>query len=206
MSQQNVIGDIPLIRPRPCAYLGKNYYLYDNFADLIYNNRVGVAANGFRYQDWTVDSGTWTAANGDLRETSMGDARIIHTPSSQAYGTWEFDAKLGSVAATHWYKVYFLYVDANNSYRFFYFHTGERRLIRRVATVDTVVINADIAADTANHAVKITRVGPNWELFWDDVSVGTANAAELTTSNQFRLDVRNTTVSHQFDNIRVYPW
>jgi len=54
MSQVNALISRPLIRPIPCSHLVHLHKFYDNFADGVAAGRHGVAANGFRYAEWTV--------------------------------------------------------------------------------------------------------------------------------------------------------
>jgi len=209
MSQDNTLISIPTIRPRPCAYLGRNYYLYDNFADLIYNNRVGVAANGFRYQDWTAQTGTWTAANGDIRKTAnAATGQYLSIPSDFTVGTWEFDFQ--NVAATdETYFVFMLNETTPTVTADGYFLATNRGgannfdLWRILNNAYLEVIAGVWVADALPHTAKVTRdrLG-NFEIFLDGVSKGVGADATLTEAGYIVLWHRE--INTPMDNIKVY--
>jgi len=205
MSQQNVLIDRPLIRPRPVAYLGKNYYLYDNFADGKYENRVGVAANGFRYQEWTVQSGTtWDASAGYLTQTEAQKENVIETPSTKNTGTWEAKVKLGANVSTY-DAVKFRFMHDGTSGNDAQYHGASPDL--RLVTGATVLINPTVAIDTNEHTVKVTRDSSgNFELFWDGVSQGTGTNTEVTTSTRMEVNCNcdGSAAPSRIDNIKAY--
>jgi len=208
MSQQNVVIDRPLIRPRPVAYLGKNYYLYDNFADGLYNNRVGVAANGFRYQDWTVTSGTWSIVAGELKQTFGGGA-IITTPLTTVGTTYEFKHRIEG-AGDRGSNFHIMYVDATHYY---YVKdivgnggvTSHLELVKNIGAGEVIMIATDRAIDTNTHTIKVTRdaVG-NFELFFDGASKGTATDNNVTTCALIRIESQWFGQPFYHDDIKVY--
>jgi len=209
MNQQNVLIDRPLIRPRPCAYLGKNYYFYDNFADGKYDNRVGVAANGFRYQEWTVVTGTWNAANGYLEKTAtVGINEYIYTPSTFDVGTWEMNARDTHLAAVTW-ECYIMNNEtsktatSDGNYVELYPNTNLFRLNRWVDNVHTVIITSAIVGDSADHDLKATRdAASNFEIFYDGVSHGTALDNTVTASSY--LVIQNRSLSGRLNELKVH--
>jgi len=206
MSQQNVVIDRPLIRPRPCAYLGKNYVLYDNWADNIYTNRVGCAANGFRYQDWSVISGTWNATSGYLEKTSLlaGD-EDIGTPCTRAHGTWEVDFKLGNIANNHQARPKPIWIDALNYYEVRFNNDGNVFMMRWIAGGSVQLIAAAWVPDTNVHTIKLTRDSANrFDLYLDDVNLGNAVDATFTTSVSCVLGAYITATAIRFDDLKVY--
>jgi len=209
MSQANTLIKRPLIRPRPVAYLGKNYFLYDNFADLIYTARKGVAANGFRYQDWTVGSGTWTAASGWLTKTAPGDEwEDIYIPSRQAYGTWEYIFKLVAASDVHGVLLYFISNETGwsasiDGYGVSIIGNNTLYISRVTNGVGTPIINPGWVADAGAHTIKVTRdAAGNFELFFDGASVGTALDNTYTTSLYMFLRLYNSV--DYIDNLEVY--
>jgi len=209
MSQDNALINKPFIRPTPCSHLFKNYVLYDNFADLIYNNRKGVAGCGFRYQDWTVQAGTWTAASGYLEKTADTVNQDISTPCRQAYGVWEYRFRLGAAGlydcitgiinsgtSTSTGDGYLVQVSAAAD-------PGLFRLVRRDAGVTTIIINTTWAIDTAWHDLKVTRSAANrFDFYLDGVNKGNVIDATHTTSSYFVQDFYN--INCYFDDLKVY--
>lgn len=209
MSQQNVVIDRPLIRPRPVAYLGKNYYLYDNFADLIYTNRVGCAANGFRYQDWTVQTGTWTAAAGYLNKTATDNTlEYISMPSRWTVGTWECDFKMAATDRS----MYFVFMCNETTltvtadgYMITVHRGGANNLdIWEINNnVWTEIVAGAWVSDTNWHTASATRdAAGNFELFLDGASLGTGSDVTTTDSLYVICAMRGT--SDLFDNMGVY--
>jgi len=210
VSQDNALISKPLIRPTPCSHLFRNYVLYDNWADLIYNNRVGVAANGFRYQDWTVVSGTWTAAAGYLSSNGAGATnQFITTPCRQTVGTWEATVRIMAFDALNaGVRFHMLYTNVNNSYAAqLYAHpvtpTVDLYLINGGAW--SAIISAAWVRDNAPHVLKVTRdAAGNFELFLDGVSQGVANDVTHTTSTSVACSTYDGAVERRWDDIKVY--
>jgi len=213
VSQQNAVIDRPFIRPRPCAYLGKNYYLYDNFADNKYENRVGVAANGFRYQDWTVQTGTWTAANGYLEKTAvLNTDQYISIPSTHNVGTWSIRARSTEQVGNAYSRLFFMNNEPSQSATSdgYYVHLSWEldphhfQLAKAVNNVHTLLIDPpDVAYDAGWHEHKITRdAAGNFELFYDGVSTGVVNDGAVTTSDYIVIMGRR--LLQNYDDLKVH--
>ena len=187
-------------------------FYFDNFSD---NN---YTAN----PTWTVQNGDWTIANlsGNywLEGDNVATTDIISSPSTQAYGIWEFKYSF-DVATNNEYVRYFLMMSADNSnpsganadgYYVWVdggITAGARLQLRRLDNgAPTTLITSDWTPGTAWHTVRITRNASNtFELFFDNVSMGTFTDNTYTTSAY--TGIWNTGVvawdNHKIDDILI---
>lgn len=183
---------------------------YDDFQDNNYTSNP----------TWTVQSGGWTidnlSGNYWLEGTDAAATEILSSPSTQAYGIWGFKYSF-DVATNNEYVRYFLMMSADNAnpsganadgYYVWVdggITAGARLQLRRLDNgVPTTLITTDWTPGTAWHTVRITRNASNiFELFYDNVSKGTATDNTYTTSAYTGIwnTGVNTNDNHKIDDI-----
>jgi len=186
----------------------------DDFGDNVYTGRNRFVAGilcpyaNFRLV-WTPILGTWSASNGYLEKTIDTANDWIQTPSSVAYGTWQYKMILGATSATHLFQ-FWPCMTTSGSLKYGYYITITYESVKcdfrsYTAAGDALVIDNGWTPDANPHTVKLTRNSANsFELFLDGVSKGTGTNSDFTTSSYMGVRYRNDSVANRFDNLEVY--
>lgn len=189
------------------------------FIWLIYGNYSAISAssiaNTFLFgddfddndiSDWVTVSGSPAVSNGMISVGANVEFEISK-PSDIIEGIWEFDYQYPNGAPTsNAIRLLTQWVSAGNYY---YLdrasHVTRRRFGRFVSSSELELITSSLAFDTNWHTLKLRRDSSgNFELFEDDVSLGTITDTSHTTSNELRLKSQG--ANHpglNVDNIRV---
>ena len=156
--------------------------------------------------DWVTVSGS-PAVSGGMISVGANVEFEISKPSDIIEGIWEFDYQYPNGAPTsNSIQLLTQWVSAGNYY---YLdrasHVTRRRFGRFVSSSESELIVSSLAFDTNWHTLKLRRDSSgNFELFEDDVSLGTITDTSHTTSNALRL--KSAGANHpglNVDNIRV---
>jgi len=167
---------------------------------------------------WTSAAGGWQIYSSGSVQYLRGDNNAtvdrIYTPSTQAYGTWNFDYQFQTTSGTSNQIVRF-FVTANNNtttasgYYVFIDGSGVFQLRRLDAGTPATLINATWNPNLQWRTVKVVRNFNNiFELYLDGVLKGTS-AADATYTTSSLIGVWNTgnsaTDNHYIDNISCSP-
>jgi hypothetical protein len=189
-----------------------SYLLFDDFADALSTIDSGASAYPGRnsghpgYPDWTVNSGTWSAANGYLEKTAtQGTEQYIYTSYSGTSDdiVLEYQFKrYANNANAHGLQL----VNTTSGKRYYLWITNdglECDLRKYDGTSHSTIINGTWTADDNWHNVRVERkTGGDFELFFDNTSVGTVSGDTTeTTFDQIR--VQNEALN-SIDNLRIY--
>ena len=155
---------------------------------------------------WVTISGS-PAVSGGMISVGANVEFEISKPSDIIEGIWEFDYQYPNGAPTsNAIRLLTQWVSAGNYY---YLdrasHVTRRRFGRFVSSSELELITSSLAFDTDWHTLKLRRDSSgNFELFEDDVSLGTIADTSHITSNELRL--KSAGANHpglNVDNIRV---
>ncbi|MCK5641967.1 MAG: right-handed parallel beta-helix repeat-containing protein, partial [Gammaproteobacteria bacterium] len=133
--------------------------VYDYFADGNYNSDPV----------WTVSAGSWTVTSGYLR-TTTGLTSKIYTPSTQAYGLWEWKMNM-SEKQEFWLtnNNQNMWMSTGQGY-LIYLYGGETRLAKSTGSTSSVLANISTVNDGNWSYFKVLRdTGGNFKVYKDDV-------------------------------------
>ena len=164
---------------------------------------------------WTVSSGGWQIYNISSTQYLYGDnaatVDIITTPSTQAYGTWNFDFSLQTTASTVSQVVRFFVtasstgLSTTNGYYVFIDGGGNLFFRKLTAGTATTLITSTWTANTSWHTVKVIRDFDNtFKLYLDGVLKGTSAADNSFTTSSFMGAWNSGAIAsdnHRLDNI-----
>ncbi|PIN85473.1 MAG: hypothetical protein COV47_01930 [Candidatus Diapherotrites archaeon CG11_big_fil_rev_8_21_14_0_20_37_9] len=165
----------------------------DDFSDMDYTNSPA----------WNVESGTWSAANGNLDYNQAGTDGKIYTSLpinlNEAYTTWNFAINrhgtgnifviVAGTGETHNMNTepgYDLYIDASSGKPYFRYHDGIGNNVNLITGQ-----NGDVP-DSVETEIMLTRTpSGTWEMFLNNNSRGTENHTLMTNMNELWLDFRS---------------
>jgi uncharacterized protein (TIGR02145 family) len=168
---------------------------------------------------WSVTSGGWQIYNISSTQYLYGDntatVDVITTPSTQAYGTWNFDYSLQTTASTTSQVLRFFVTASStaltttNGYYVFVDGGGNLFLRKLTAGTATTLISSTWTANTSWHTVKVIRDFDNtFKLYLDGVLKGTSAADNSFTTSNY-MGAWNTGAfasdNHRLDNISTIP-
>ena len=172
-----------------------------------WNESVANVTGGFlENTDWRVSTGTWTIEQSDGfdKEIENGGSGLLYRPTSQQYGTWEFDLYKGTTNTQPYVTFISDRVDANFQplgYQLVV-SSAETLFLRRVnagGAISIVTGDAGVFPIGQWVSLKITRTTSGlWELFQDGVSVGTGTDNVYTTGPFCVLDFATTDAIRNF--------
>lgn len=184
--------------------LGGTKITYDTFSDLDYTTNPV----------WTAVSGTWSAANGYLEASNIGENKIS-TPTtfspSNSY-CWESRFKFESLTGTAWNRWYLMvnYPDPSpytgtNGYFYELGGTGQFKLNRQDGSSIASIISTSWSQSIAWRTSKACRE-PNglWSIYVDGVLKGTVTDTTYTTSNYVAFRDAANTVSENVYHDDIY--
>ncbi|MEN9303538.1 MAG: hypothetical protein RL264_1967, partial [Bacteroidota bacterium] len=170
---------------------------------------------------WTPQAGGFVSSSNFLKGNSSVTDDIISTPSTQVYGTWNFDYRFHTTAYTNsgdQFIAFFISstnagLQSGNGYYVYVESSGQLRLTRRNGNSSpTVVINSSISGtnelNTNWHTIKVIRgFSGQFELYFDGVLKGTGTDNTYTTSTHLGPWIVGRFVSdnHEVDNISCSP-
>lgn len=168
---------------------------------------------------WTSTAGGWQIYNISSTQYLYGDnaatTDVITTPSTQAYGTWDFDFSFQTTASTTAQVIRFFVTASSTGLQttngYYVFADGGGNFFLRKLTAGTAsnLISSTWTPNTAWHTVKVIREFDNtFKLYLDGVLKGTSAADNSFTTSSF-LGLWNTGAfasdNHRVDNISCTP-
>jgi len=172
---------------------GENYLVYQTGEDWEVTS-IAVSSGEISNSKWEVTSGSWNVVdspNGKkhLSCSTSGIASLLDVNvKAEPYGTWEIDMNKNGEESVM--DVYLIRQDDNNGY-ILRFDTDETiALVELVAGVPTDLITTTAQSVATWYTVKLTRKPDGeFELFLDDVSIGTATDTTVTVASTILLDM-----------------
>ncbi|MDK2907944.1 MAG: hypothetical protein PWQ87_402, partial [Candidatus Woesearchaeota archaeon] len=169
--------------------------LYDDFNDGDYTSNP----------TWTVTAGSWEVSNGYLRTT--GSQSKIYTPSTQAYGIWEWDMKQ-TEKQEFWLtnNNQNMYMSAGQGYLIYFY--GGRIYFKRSTGSTTYELGSVPNTNDGSwaHFKVIRHPNGNFKVYKNDVLIFDVTDNTYTTSSytgMFAWDV--SAGNGGYDNIRLTP-
>lgn len=151
----------------------------------------------------TLPTYNWSSANGtptikDFQMTFGADNDAVEASYTGTLAQFDATVVMPDVTASSGVLGLFIYSDgatgasfpANALWIEYYAWTGGNVILKkRVASSDTVLVNAGGYATTAGTEVDltVTKSGSDYEFFIDDVSIGTASDAFSVTESEARI-------------------
>ncbi len=162
---------------------------------------------------WTSELGGWQVSSGYLRGDNTVTVDKIRTPSTQVYGTWNFDFQFQTTSGTTGQVVRVFPIATlttlNSGYYVFADGSGTFQFRRLDAGTPTTLINSTWSPNLQWHTVKVIREFDNtFKLYLDGILKGTSVAdATYLTSSFFGIWNSGTaaTDNHYIDNISCSP-
>ncbi|MBU3659095.1 MAG: hypothetical protein FGM14_04450 [Flavobacteriales bacterium] len=170
---------------------------------------------------WTVQAGGFVGSSNFLKGNSTDTDDIISTPSTQVYGTWNFDYRFHTTAYTSvgdQFVAFFVTstnagLQNSNGYYVYVESSGQLLLRRRNGvSAATTIISATISGtnelNTNWHTIKVIRGFTGlFELYFDGVLKGTGTDNTYTTSTHLGpwIHGKFATDNHEVDNISCSP-
>jgi len=162
---------------------------------------------------WTTELGGWQVSSGYLRGDNTVAVDKIRTPSTQAYGTWNFDFQFQTTSGTSGQVVRVFPIATlttlNSGYYVFADGAGTFQFRRLDSGTPTTLINSTWIPNLQSHSVKVIRDFDNtFKLYLDGILKGTS-AADVTYLTSTFFGVWNSgtaaTDNHYIDNISCAP-
>jgi hypothetical protein len=162
---------------------------------------------------WTSELGGWQVSSGYLRGDNTVTVDKIRTPSTQAYGTWNFDFQFQTTIGTTAQVVRVFPIATlttlNSGYCVYIDGGGAFQLRRLDNGTPTILINSTWSPNLQWRTVRVIREFDNtFKLYLGGVLMGTSSAdATYTTSTHFGIWNSGTFTSdnHYIDNISCSP-
>lgn len=170
---------------------------------------------------WTVQAGGFVSSSNFLKGNSTDTDDIISTPSTQAYGIWNFDYRFHTTAYTSagdQFVAFFITstnagLQNSNGYYVYVESSGQLLLRRRnggsaATTIITASISGTSELNTGWHTIKVIRgFSGQFELYFDGVLKGTGTDNTYTTSTHLGpwIHGKFATDNHEVDNISSTP-
>ena len=190
------------------GWIQRLWEVFDDFKDGKYSGRDFPIS-----PEWTVGSGSWSAATGEL--VSTGGFSKITTPCSVVAGAWQYTFRMTGLTYFNHADIFFINSNVNlagNGYRVNVFKANGHGYIGYAlerysggSTVNLGQYNGPL--DSSNHNVRITRTSLGYmEVFIDGVLRITATDNTYNTSvciglNSYAYDYPDTSKQSVFDNI-----
>jgi uncharacterized protein (TIGR02145 family) len=183
----------------------------DNFSDGNFTaNPVWTVRNG----NWEISFNELSGGSNTIVGVSASENDIITTPSTQVYGTWDFQFKLETIlyGQTSAVRYFILSSGTNltNTYGY-YVHAdggGNIKLIRRDGATVTDIISTTYTPNTNWRSIKVTRsFNGLFNLFLNGTSVGTGtdNTYQSSTTLGIWTSGFNDGDNPLIDNISCSP-
>ncbi len=168
---------------------------------------------------WSVTSGGWQIYNISNSQYLYGNnssiTDIITTPSTQAYGTWNFDYSFQTTANTTNQIIRFFTsasstaLQTTNGYYVYVDGGGNIFLKKLTGGTASNLISSSWTANTVWHSVKVIRDFDNtFKLYLDGVLKGTSSSDNTFTTSSY-VGLWNTgdiaSDNHRIDNISCVP-
>lgn len=180
------------------------FIVFDDFADGDYTTN----------KEWTVASGTWSAADFYLKKTADdGSWQYIYTGQPGANACFNFTFKLKDTATYQRHNVFFM---SNNTAP----HGDDDYMFNIIADADWLQFYKTVngspsqlgdtkswTADTDPHDVKITRTSAGvFKVYLDEVEITEFAVTDTNLTSSTYLVVRSRDLHMEIDNLFVRKW